>query len=38
MAIAGIESWPIGGKISVTRQHCRERTESDMVYSLSTLL
>ena len=34
MAIAGIELWLAGGKISVTRQHCREKTGSE-IYLLS---
>ena len=30
MAIAGTKSWPGGSEISVTRQHCREKTERDL--------
>ena len=34
MAITGIESWPAGSEISVTRQHCCEKTGSE-IYLLS---
>ena len=37
MAIVGIESWLIDSEISIIRQHCRERTESEISSELYTI-